>query len=129
MPVALAGNAVFLPAIGMGTGATWGAAGIQGAPRVERALFFPFFLSFPPAFGSSNVQTLLVQEEPWDCPHATREVTPVWFIRDSPVLHHLAQVPLPVGASPPQCRAGAAAVTALGPPPLEGGIAEQCGMW
>lgn len=32
--VALAANAAFLPAIGMGTGAAWGAAGIQGAPRV-----------------------------------------------------------------------------------------------
>lgn len=66
--VALVANAAFLPAIGMGTGAPWGAAGIQGAPRVQRALFFfPFSFPSPPPtlfcpFGSSNVRTLLVQK-------------------------------------------------------------------
>lgn len=57
--VTLAGS-VFLPAIGMGTGAAWGAAGIQGAPREQE----PFFLFLFPLFGSVNVQTLLVQEDP-----------------------------------------------------------------
>lgn len=83
--VTLAGNAAFLPAIGMGAAAAWGAAGIQAAPRVHIALFSPFSFPFPP-FGSGHVQTLLVQEEPWDCSHPTDRVTPSYSVRGFPVL-------------------------------------------
>lgn len=126
--VTLAGNAAFLPAIGMGTGAAWGAAGIWAAPRVHIALFIPFSFPFPPLWRR------LVQGSLGTVPIPHPELLHKGF-RCSPSMAPAAggtahgSCPLPAQGMSCCCplSPGTAAVTALGVPPLEGGISEQWG--